>query len=155
MKNPVEHKCLKCGNVYYYRKVKQNKRCPACRGPLRPVGYRWIDGPGHMGVWIPVIPVPPMPERKPPKPEPVTKYVRQLPRGMDARFHDYCNGCAEVEPDAINNSLYADSEQKAVWIETIITCKHYERCALIKKHIDVAGKDGGDPIDETERTGSE
>lgn len=61
MKKPVEHKCVGCGNVYYYRGVKLSKRCPVCRSDLMPKGYeyrRWPFGGGHV-TKMPIIPPPP------------------------------------------------------------------------------------------------
>lgn len=60
MKKPYKHKCMDCGNVYYYRHVKRNKACPVCRGELRPEGYRPAEICGHM-MLIPDIPPPPRP----------------------------------------------------------------------------------------------
>jgi len=43
VKKPYEHECLECGNVYYYRKLKRNGRCPVCHGALMPKGYKYIN----------------------------------------------------------------------------------------------------------------
>ena len=65
MKKSIEHKCISCGNVYYYRKIKYHGLCPVCGNSLLPKGYRFVEMPFGMSI-IPDIPMPPV---KPPKDE--------------------------------------------------------------------------------------
>lgn len=64
MKKPIEHKCMDCGNVYYYRWLKLKKRCPVCGGDLMPKGYRYASWFGGRIVKMPFVPPPPpMPKK--------------------------------------------------------------------------------------------
>jgi hypothetical protein len=59
MKKPIMHNCTKCGNKYYYRKVKSGIReCPICKGSLLPEGYEFGGMPGESVRLRPSIPMP-------------------------------------------------------------------------------------------------
>ena len=61
------------------------------------------------------------------------KVERQLPYGLEGRFHEFCGGCPEIELVAKDNSLYAHDVRMVAC--TVLTCEHYERCESMARRI--------------------
>ncbi len=54
--------------------------------------------------------------------------------GCTGVFHPFCKGCADIETETKKIALYADEPMPA-FLQTEITCKHYDKCARIARHI--------------------
>lgn len=64
------------------------------------------------------------------------------------KVEDYCHSCVEFEPDVDKNSIIYECQDFTslsgirfrTHCETVVTCKHAQRCACIKDYIKEANK---------------
>ena len=56
-----------------------------------------------------------------------------IPNGIYLNFHQFCDNCPEFEPSCHTNKAMAGD--KEVYVEHVITCKHYSKCGHIYKNL--------------------
>ena len=71
------------------------------------------------------------PENIPPPPD--TRPRCDLSNDIKGRFHVFCVGCKEMEP--ISNQWEMTAHNEVVHSGTMISCKHYDRCAEMVKSL--------------------
>ena len=68
----------------------------------------------------------------------------KLPCGFSTKFHPYCDSCPNFEVEVTGGALTSfDGETWGTWD---ISCRHYNTCASIKRHIQKENSNGSKDV---------
>ena len=57
----------------------------------------------------------------------------KLPCGFSTKFHPYCDSCPNFEVEVTGGALTSfNGKTRGTWT---VSCRHYNTCASIKRHI--------------------
>lgn len=67
-----------------------------------------------------------------------------LPCGFSSKFHSYCDSCPNFEIEVTGGTL--KSTDGEVWGTWNVSCRYYDTCSSIKRHIQKEASDGSKNI---------